>query len=394
MTMMSHNSLGLAPANTDDFRLLAKKRLPRQLFDYIDGGSYQETTLANNHDAFLQYNLRQRILKNVSQIETSCRFFNEKLAMPLILGPVGLAGCYARRGEVQALAAANKHNIPFCLSTVGICSLEELQAQASRKFWFQLYVIKDRTYALSLLKRAKQAGCDTLVLTVDLPILAERYRDIRNGLSSNKSNTTIIGKFKRGRDIASHPSWIWDVAIKGKPLTFGNLAEAVPNASSLDDFKSWVDNQFDASMTWQDITWIRDNWSGTLVIKGILDAEDAIEAINVGADAIVVSNHGGRQLDSAPATLSVLPEIANAVNQRCKVIVDGGIRNGIDVIKALALGADTCMLGRAWAYALAAQGEKGVNQLLSTFENEIRVTMALTGITKIDEITSDILIKK
>lgn len=391
---MTTNSLRIAPANTADFRLLAKKRLPLQLFDYIDGGSYQETTLKNNLSAFSQLPLRQRILRDVSHIDLSCQLFNKNLNMPLILAPVGLAGCYARRGEQQTFKAANKHNIPFCLSTVGICSIEELQAQANQEFWFQLYVIKDRAYSLSLLKRAENAGCKTLILTVDLPILAERYRDIRNGLSSNGLSPSLLGKLKRGLDIASHPQWVWDVAIKGKPLTFGNLTEAVPNANSLDDFKSWVDSQFDASMTWQDLGWIRDNWKGNLVIKGILDSEDAKEAVNLGADAIVVSNHGGRQLDSAPATLSALPKIVKTVNQQCNVIVDGGIRSGLDVVKALALGADACMLGRAWAYALAAQGEHGVNQLLSIFENEMRVAMALTGITKINDITENIIVKK
>ncbi len=390
---MTINSLGIAPANTADFRLLAQKRLPQQLFDYIDGGSYQEVTLTNNLSAFSQLSLRQRVLKDVSHIDISTKLFNSSLSMPIILGPVGLAGCYAKRGEKQALAAANRHCIPFCLSTVGICSIEELQAQSSQAFWFQLYVIKDRSYSLNLLKRAKQAGCKTLILTVDLPVLGERYRDIRNGLSANKNRNNLMSKFKRGLDIASHPKWVWDVAIKGQPLTFGNLTDAVPDANSLDDFKGWVDSQFDSSMTWQDLSWIRDNWSGNLIIKGILDCEDAQEAVKLGADAIVVSNHGGRQLDSAPATLSVLPAITETVNKRCKVIVDGGIRSGLDVIKALALGADACMLGRAWAYALAAEGEQGVSQLLSIFENEMRVAMALTGVTKVSDISKDIISK-
>ncbi len=390
---MTPNSLRIAAASTADFRLLAKQRLPQQLFDYIDGGSYQEVTLANNLNAFSNLTLRQRILRDVSQIDLSSTLFNNRLAMPLILGPIGLAGCYARRGEQQALAAADSHNIPFCLSTVGICAIEELQAKTNQAFWFQLYVIKDHSFALNLLKRAELAGCKNLVLTVDLPVLGERYRDIRNGLSASEKRSNIISKLKRGFDIASHPSWVWDVAIKGKPLTFGNLTDAVPNANSLDDFKGWVDTQFDASMTWQDIGWIRDNWSGNLIIKGILDHDDAKEAVKLGADAIVVSNHGGRQLDSAPATLTVLPEIICAINKQCKVIVDGGIRSGLDVVKALALGADACMLGRAWAYALAANGEKGVSQLLSIFENEMRVAMALTGVTQVNEITEDIIVK-
>ncbi|PCH97481.1 MAG: alpha-hydroxy-acid oxidizing enzyme [Gammaproteobacteria bacterium] len=389
---MTTNSLGIAPANTADFRLLAKKYLPQQLFDYIDGGSYQEVTLANNLNAFSQCCLRQRILRDVSHIELNSNLFDNSMSLPIILGPVGLAGCYAKRGEQQALTAANKQQIPFCLSTVSICSIEELQAQTNQPFWFQLYVIKDRSYALSLLKRAVQAGCKTLILTVDLPVLGERYRDIRNGLSASNKRNSLIGRLKRGIDIASHPRWLWDVAIKGQPLTFGNLTDAVPYANSLDDFKGWVDSQFDASMTWQDLDWIRDNWSGNLVIKGILDCEDAKEAVKLGADAIVVSNHGGRQLDSAQATLEVLPEIAKTVNKQCKVIVDGGIRSGLDVVKALALGADACMLGRAWAYALAADGEQGVSQLLSIFENEMRVAMALTGVTKISDIARDIIV--
>jgi len=390
---MLSSGLNIAPASTEDFRLLARKRLPRQLFDYIDGGSYQEITLKNNLSAFANMHLRQRVLRDVSKIDLRCTLFNKQLDMPIVLAPIGLAGCYARRGEQQALAAANSANIPFCLSTVGICSIEELQAKAQQTFWFQLYVIRDRSFALKLLARAKQAGCDTLVLTVDLPVLGARYRDIRDGLSASKASAQVLGKLKRGIDIASHPKWLWDVAIKGKPLTFGNLIDAVPNANSLDDFKGWVDSQFDASMTWQDLDWIRNNWPGNLIIKGILDSEDANEAVKLGADAVVVSNHGGRQLDSASATLSVLPDIIKAVDKRCKVIIDGGIRNGLDVIKAIALGADSCMLGRAWAYALAAEGEQGVSQLLNIFEKEMRVAMALTGVTKISDISKDIIVE-
>ncbi|GAA6170790.1 FMN-dependent L-lactate dehydrogenase LldD [Colwellia sp. KU-HH00111] len=390
---MTSSSLAIAPANTADFRLLAKKRLPRQLFDYIDGGSYQEITLANNINAFAKLFLRQKILRDVSKIDLGMTLFNHSINLPIILGPIGLAGCFARRGEQQALTASVTHNIPFCLSTVGICSIEELKAQTEQAFWFQLYVIKDRNYAINLLSRAKNAGCETLILTVDLPVLGERYRDIRNGLSSSATSKSILSLFKRGADVVSHPKWLWDVAIRGKPLTFGNLSAAVPNAHSLDDFKGWVDNQFDPSMTWDDLQWIRDNWSGNLIIKGILDSDDAKNAVKLGADAIVVSNHGGRQLDCAQGSLTVLPEIVTAVNKQCKIIIDGGIRSGFDVVKALALGADACLLGRAWAYALAANGEQGVSQLLTQFENELRVAMALTGVTKVSDITSDILVQ-
>ena len=384
---MMKKSLNIAPASINDYRRLAEQRLPRQLFDYIDGGSYQETTLIDNVNAFKNIHLRQRILRDVSHVDTSTTLFGQKLAMPIILAPVGLAGCYARRGEVQTLKAAKQHNIPFCLSTVSICSIEELQ-QVNHNFWLQLYVIKDRSYAIKLLQRAKNAGCTTLVLTVDLPLLGERYRDIRNGLSSNKS---YYGKFKHGVDVMTHPRWLWDVAIKGQPLVFGNLTDAVPNANSLDDFKAWVDSQFDASMTWQDIAWLREHWQGNLVIKGIMDSDDAKQAIAVGADAIVVSNHGGRQLDGVPASIKVLPEIAQTVNKQCKVLFDGGIRSGIDVVKALALGADACLLGRAWAYALAAEGQQGVDNMLTTINNELRVAMALTGVNKTVNIDKSVL---
>jgi len=381
-------SLKIAPASISDYRRLSKKRLPRQLFDYIDGGSYQEKTLQANVNAFDQVQLKQRILRDVSNIDTSTELFGEKLAMPVILAPIGLAGSYARRGEVQALKAAQQQNIPFCLSTVSICSIEELQAQTHQKFWFQLYVIRDRSYAIKLLQKAKQAGCTTLVLTVDLPVLGERYRDIRNGLSSN---TSLWGSLKRGLDIARHPRWVWDVAIKGQPLVFGNLTDAVPDAHSLNDFKAWVDNQFDPSMTWQDLTWIREHWQGNLVIKGIMDTEDAKQAVNVGADAIVVSNHGGRQLDGVPATLTVLPEIVSVVNKQCKIFVDGGIRSGLDIVKALALGADACLLGRAWAYALSAEGEQGVTKMLGQINDEIKVALSLTGVNKVVNIDKSVL---
>ena len=385
---MNNQGLGIAPASTEDYRLLAKKRLPRQFFDYIDGGSYQEKTAQANLDAFEHIHLRQKVLRDVANIDTQSTLFGQTMAMPLVLAPVGLAGCFARRGEVQALAAANKGDIPFCLSTVGICSIEELQQQASSAFWFQLYVIKDRKFSIELLQRAKNAGCETLVFTVDLPVLGERYRDIRNGLSGSPG---VLGNLKRAWDLISHPSWLLDVPIKGKPLMFGNLASAVPNAQALGDFKAWVDSQFDASITWQDLAWLREHWHGNIVLKGILDQEDAKRAVEIGADAIVVSNHGGRQLDGVPATIHKVSEIKQAVQDNCKVIVDGGIRSGLDVVKAVALGADACMIGRAWAYALAAKGEQGVAQLLATFKKEMEIAMALTGVTTVEQIDSSIL---
>jgi L-lactate dehydrogenase (cytochrome) len=386
---MSSKTLNLAPASVDDYRTLAEKRLPRQFFDYIDGASYQETTAAANLSAFEHIKLRQRILKDVSSIDTSTELLGNTLDMPLILGPVGLSGAFARRGEIQALKAANKAKVPFCLSTVGICSIEELKEVATEPFWFQLYVIKDRAYTIKLMQKASAAGCESLVLTVDLPVVGERYKDVRNGLSGKLN---LLGSLRQACNIISHPRWLWDVVIKGKPLVFGNLVDAVPDANQLKDFKTWVDNQFDPSMTWDDLGWIRENWPGKIIIKGIMDPEDAIQAVNFGADAIVVSNHGGRQLDGVPATVEMLPSIVKAVDKKCNVIVDGGIRSGLDIVKALAQGADACLIGRAWAYALAARGEEGVSHVLSIMKNEMRVAMALTGVTKVDAIDSSILV--
>lgn len=385
---MSSKNLNLVPASIYDYRTLAEKRLPRPFFDYIDGASYQQHTAQANISAFQHILLRQRILRDVSNIDTCCHLFNKAFDIPLILGPIGLSGCFARRGEVQAFKAANSANVPFCLSSVSICSIEELQQSAATPFWFQLYVLRDRAYAEKLMQRAKNAGCDTLVFTVDLPVVGERYNDLRNGLVGNINFTASI---KKTLNFLSHPKWLWDVAIKGRPLVFGNMLDAVPDASTLKDFKMWVDEQFDASITWNDLAWIRDYWTGNLVIKGIMDTEDAKEAVKLGADAIIVSNHGGRQLDGVPATLTVLPEIVNVINKQCKVFVDGGIRSGLDMVKALALGADACMIGRAWAYALAARGEAGVSHIISIMKKEMSVAMALTGVNKVADIDRNIL---
>ena len=385
---MSKKNLNLTPASVEDYRKLAEKRLPRIFFDYIDGAACEEKTASDNINAFKNVQLKQSILRDVSNIDTSTELFGAKLDFPLILGPVGLSGCFARRGEAQALKAANEANIPFCLSTVGICSIEELQQSATAPFWFQLYVLRDRSFAIQLINNAKRAGCETLIFTVDLPVVGDRYRDVRNGLSGKVGLTATL---KRTLDILMHPQWLWDVALRGKPLIYGNLTDAVPNAHNVKDFKSWVDSQFDASMTWEDLAWIREHWSGNIIIKGIMDNEDAKQAVNFGADAIVVSNHGGRQLDGVPATLDVLPEIVAAVDGNCKVLVDSGIRNGIDIVKAIALGADACLIGRAWAFALAGKGEKGVSHLLDTLKHEMRVAMALTGVNKVSDIDKNIL---
>lgn len=372
------------PASVMDYRALAKKRLPRAFFDYIDGGAYNEYSAKENVRAFSDIQLRQRILRDVSSINTECVWFGEKQSLPVALGPIGLTGMFARRGEVQAQRAAEKKGIPFCLSTVSVCSIEELAANANAPFWFQLYVLRDRNYALTLLQRAKEAGCTTLVFTVDLPVVGDRYRDVRNGISGKQDGRASL---RRALDFISHPRWLWDVAIKGRPLNFGNVLAALPEGHRTAAFKAWVDEQFDPSITWQDLYWLRDHWQGNLVIKGILSGEDAQQAAKLGADAVVVSNHGGRQLDGASASLHMLPEIVKALPDSTQILLDGGIRSGLDVVKALALGANGCLLGRAWSYALAANGQVGVEHVLDIIEQEMRTSMALMGVTQLSELS-------
>lgn len=371
------------PASVSDYRLLAERRLPRAFFDYIDGGAYNELTLAANRNDLDALRLHQRVLRGAANIDTSTAVLGEPLAQPVILGPVGLAGLYARRGEVQAARAAKAAGVPFCLSTVSICSIEEVSAAGTAPFWFQLYVIRDRGYAKELLARAQAAGSRTLVFTVDLPVFATRYRDVRNGMTGG---ATLAGRLAKLWDILRHAGWLLDVPVGGKPLTFGNLAQAVPSAKSLEAMKVWVDAQFDPAITWRDLGWLRENWQGNIVIKGVLDVDDARAAADIGASGVVVSNHGGRQLDGAPSSVSVLPRIVDAVGDRLDVLMDGGIRSGQDVAKALALGAKAVMLGRPWAYGLAARGEAGVAEVLAILKRELEVTMALLGAERIDRI--------
>ena len=378
----------LVPASVSDYRLLAQRRLPRPFFDYIDGGAYGELTLNANQADLDALKLHQRILRGARNIDTSTAVLGQKLAQPVILGPVGLAGLYARRGEMQAARAARAAGVPFCLSTVSICSIEEVSAVAPAPFWFQLYVIRDRGYAKELLSRARAAGCATLVFTVDLPVFATRYRDLRNVMTST---IPLAGMLAKAWDLIRHPGWLWDVPLRGKPLTFGNLAQAVPTAHNLGAMKSWVDSQFDPGVTWKDLDWVRNNWDGAIVIKGVLDVDDARSAADVGASAVVVSNHGGRQLDGAPSSISVLPRIAEAVGDRIEVLMDGGIRSGQDVAKALACGARAVMLGRPWAYGLAARGEQGVAEVLAILKRELEVTMTLLGVERVAQIGPDAL---
>ncbi len=381
--------LGLAPGTAGDYRELARRRLPRQFFDYLDGAAYDEFTAGENLAAFRRIQLRQRVLRDVSQLNLGTQVLGQALAMPLILGPLGLAGVMARRAEVQAARAAERSGVAFCESTVSICSIEEVRAATTAPFWYQLYVMRDRSYARELMHRAQAAGCPILVLTVDLAVMGTRYRDIRNGMAGI---LPLAGKLSKAWDLLSHPRWLLDVAIRGKPLMFGNLTTAVPDARSLPEFKSWVDSQFDPRITWDDLAWVRENWPGKILLKGILDVDDARQAAAAGADGIVVSNHGGRQLDGVEASIDALPRIVDAVGDKLEVLMDGGVRSGLDVVKALALGAKACMLGRAWGYAVAARGEAGVAHMLSVMRSEIATAMALCGETDVRRLSRETLL--
>ncbi len=384
------HSLNLAPASIEDYREFARRRLPRQIFDYIDGGAFGESTLAANRDDLHRIQFRQRVLRDVSSRSLSTTVLGEEMSLPVILAPLGFAGMFARRAEVQAARAAERAGIPFCESTLSICGIEEVASAIKRPVWFQLYVMKDRGYAEDLMARAQAVGCTTLVLTVDLPVVGQRYRDGRNGISGT---LPTMKRLRRGTDLFSHTRWMRDVALGGRPLTFGNLEKALPNARVPGDFQGWVASQFDPSVTWDDLAWLRQHWRGKIALKGILDADDAREAVARGADAIIVSNHGGRQLDDVPSTISSLPRIAAAVGDECDVLMDGGIRSGLDVVKALSLGARACLLGRPWAYAVAARGERGVDHMLRIIQSEMLVTLGLTGVNDVRDLDRTVIVE-
>lgn len=369
------------PATAADWRTLAQQRLPRFLFDYIDGGAGSEATLAANVQDWAALRLRQRVLVDVSQVDTRSPLAGQDCALPLALAPIGLAGMMARRGEAQAARAAAAVGVPFTLSTVGICPLAEVAA-AGTPPWFQLYMLRDRGAVQALLQQAWAAGSRTLVFTVDLPLTGLRHRDTRNGLAHGGARAALL----RASQVLARPRWVADVALGGKPLVFGNLAAQVPAGRNLGAFKTWVDAQFDPSVTWADIAWLRGQWRGQLILKGVLDADDARAAVDSGADALVVSNHGGRQLDGAPSSARALPAMAQAVGGRTQVLVDGGIRSGVDVFKALALGAHGVLVGRPWVWALAGGGQAGVQQLLASWQRELAVSMSLAGVTRVADI--------
>ncbi|KQK72203.1 lactate dehydrogenase [Acinetobacter baumannii] len=371
----------------NDYRAAAQRRLPPFLFHYIDGGAYAEYTLKRNVQDLSEIALRQRVLNDMSALSLETKLFNETLSMPVALAPVGLTGMYARRGEVQAAMAADKKGIPFTLSTVSVCPIEEVAPAINRPMWFQLYVLRDRGFMRNALERAKAAGCSTLVFTVDMPVPGARYRDAHSGMSGPNA------AMRRYMQSVFHPHWSWNVGLMGRPHDLGNISKYLGKPTGLEDYIGWLGSNFDPSISWQDLEWIREFWDGPMVIKGILDPEDAKDAVRFGADGIVVSNHGGRQLDGVMSSARALPAIADAVKGDLAILADSGIRNGLDVVRMLALGADTVLLGRAFVYALAAAGGQGVSNLLDLIDKEMRVAMTLTGAKTISDINADCLVQ-
>ncbi len=370
-----------------DYRAAAQRRLPPFLFHYVDGGAYAEHTLRRNVEDLAGIALRQRVLRDMSELDLQTDLFGETLAMPVALAPVGLTGMFARRGEVQAARAAASRGIPFTLSTVSVCPIEEVAPAINRPMWFQLYVLRDRGFMRNALERAQAAGVTTLVFTVDMPVPGARYRDMHSGMSGPNA------ALRRAGQVLAHPRWAWDVGVRGRPHDLGNVSAYRGDATGLADYIGWLGSNFDPSISWKDLEWIREFWKGSMVIKGILDADDARDAVRFGADGIVVSNHGGRQLDGVLSTARALPAIADAVKGELKILADSGIRSGLDVVRMLALGADAVLLGRAFVYALATHGEAGVANLLDLVAREMRVAMTLTGARCIADISPDLLVR-
>ncbi|MFG1318534.1 FMN-dependent L-lactate dehydrogenase LldD [Xanthobacter autotrophicus] len=375
-------------SSSSDYREAARRRLPPFLFHYIDGGAYAEATLRRNVEDLSDLALRQRVLKSVGEVDLSTTLFDQPLSMPVGLAPVGLTGMYARRGEVQAARAATKKGIPFTLSTVSVCSIEEVQSQVAKPIWFQLYVLKDRGFMQNALERAWAVGIRTLVFTVDMPVPGARYRDAHSGMSGPNA------AFRRMVQAVLHPFWAYDVGLMGTPHDLGNVSAYRKEKTSLEDYVGWLGNNFDPSIGWKDLEWIREFWKGPMIIKGILDPEDARDAVRFGADGIIVSNHGGRQLDGVLSSARAMPAIADAVKGEMTLLADSGIRSGLDVVRMLAQGADGVLLGRAFAYALAAAGGAGVENLLDIIAKEMRVAMTLTGARTIGDISGDSLVRE
>ena len=364
----------------DDLRRLAHRNVPREFMDYYESGSYSESTLRSNSEDLAKLKIRQRVLAGASDRDLSQSLLGEALSLPLALAPIGMTGMACRDGEIAAARAAEKAGIPYALSTLSICSIEDVAAVAQKPFWFQLYFMKDRGFTADLIARARAANCSALVLTADLQVLGQRNRDVHNGMTIPPR----IG-LQTIAHVLSKPAWVAGVLL-GKRKSFGNVQGYIPGTEHLGSYMEWINSQFDQALSWKDVGWIRERWPGKLIIKGILDVEDAREAVSTGADAIVVSNHGGRQLDGAPSSISILPRVADAVGAETEILFDGGIRSGQDVFRALALGARACLLGRAYLYGICAAGEEGASKAIDIIKNELDVTMALAGVRRIGDI--------
>jgi L-lactate dehydrogenase (cytochrome) len=371
--------------NVMDLRDRARRRIPRAIFDYADRGSYDELTINENRRALDAVTLRQRVMVDVSAQTLASEILGEPVAMPLAIAPTGLTGLFHPNGEAHGARAAAKAGIPFCLSTMSILSIEDVAELSGAPFWFQLYVMRDRDFSASLIARAESAGCSALMLTLDLQVQGQRHRDLKNGLSVPPRLT-----FANALDMASKPAWAFGM-LGARRRSFGNLEEQLKRAGTLKTLSAWIATQFDPSLTWSDVAWVRAQWPGKLILKGVMDAEDARRAADTGADAVVVSNHGGRQLDGAAASIACLPEVVEAVGDRMEVLFDGGVRSGQDVFKALAYGAKSCLIGKAFLWALAAGGEAGVTQALGFIRKELAVTMALTGVSDVRDIGPGVL---
>lgn len=369
-----------------DFREAARRRLPPFLFDYVDGGAFSEETMEANRTALKSVRPRQRVLRDVSSLSLETQILGEKMDMPVMLAPIGLGGMMRRRGELQVARAARAANIPYILSTVSVCPLADVIAASGAPIWFQLYVLKDRGFMRHALERAQALGVTKLVFTVDMPLPGARYRDAHSGMSGPAA------PMRRLLQAMTHPRWAWDVGLLGRPHDLGNISHYREKATDLADYIGWLGANFDPSITWSDLEWVREFWKGEMIVKGVLDPEDARDAVRLGADGVIVSNHGGRQLDGALSTTEALPAIADAVGDQLTVLVDGGVRTGLDVVRMLALGARGVLLGRAYIYALAAEGEPGVAKLLDLIAQGMKLTMALSGVTSVKDITRDMLV--
>ena len=370
----------------EDLRTLARRRVPKAFFDYADGGSYTESTLRANRADLEAIKLRQRVMVDVSQRSLETTILGETRSAPIILAPVGLTGMQHGDGEILAAQAAQEAGIPYTLSTMSICSIEDVAAATKKPFWFQLYVIRDRGFTRDILARAQAAKCSALVLTVDLQVLGQRHRDLKNGM-------TVPPEIRLDNliDMAMKPAWALSI-LRGKRKTFGNLAGHVKGMDDVTSLAEWTNSQFDPALNWNDVAWIKSHWPGKLIVKGILDAEDARIVADLGADALVVSNHGGRQLDGASSSIQALPKIADAVGSQIEIMMDGGIRTGADIMRALALGARSCMIGRAYAWGLGAGGKAGVAKTIDILRKELDITMALTGVSRTADIGPQVLV--